>query len=123
MSNSLQVLNSTLNWQDASDTIGPFLLFAEVCAHIDANQIGQCQTGSNIGFRLQFDIVDRNSTIDKAAFPYWLCVTSPGGQPTYLKARTVDHAKDMAEQVIDALVSGFGRADGLVLRRNGHATR
>ncbi len=115
MSNNLQVLNSTLDWQDAADTIGPFLLAAEVFPHIDANLIGQCQTGSKIGFRLQFDIVNRSSTIDKAVFPYWLCVTSPGGQPTYLKARTIRHAKDMAEQVIDALVSGFGRGDGLVL--------
>lgn len=113
--NNLQVLNSTLKWQNAVDTIGPFLLSAEVLAHIDANQIGQCQTGSNIGFRLQFDIVDRSGAIDKAAFPYWLCVTSLGGQPIYLKAQTVDHAKDMAEQVIDALVSGFGRGDSLIL--------
>ncbi len=115
MSNSLQVLNSTLNWQDAGDIIGPFILAAEVLAHIDANRIGQCQTGSKIGFRLQFDIVNRSGAIDIVAFPYWLCVTSPGGQPTYLKARTIGHAKDMAEQVIDALVSGFGRGDVLVL--------
>lgn len=116
MSNSLQVLNSILNWQSVSDGIGPFLLAAEAFAHIDANQIGQCQAGSKIGFRLQFDIVDRSGAIDIVTNPYWLCVTSPGGQPTYLKARSVDHAKDMAEQVIDALVSGFGRGDGLVLR-------